>query len=559
MPKVPEEIKSAQEKAQSLGVPFIDLTGQKLDADVLKEVSEEAASFYQFVPIFKKDNVLGVGMLDPEDLKSQEAVKFIAQSRGMGFEIFLITKTDFENVLKQYRTLKEEVETALTELERELATRESSEKRESRGRAEDMLEKVMTEAPITKIVAVILRHALEGRASDIHIEPEEDKVKVRFRVDGVLYVGLILPKAIQSAVVSRIKILSTLKIDETRVPQDGRFHSVIDNKKIDFRVSTFPTSFGEKVVLRLLDPEIGLLTFDKLGLDGKNLQRVDEAINKPFGMILITGPTGSGKSTTLYAILQVLNKEGVNIVSLEDPVEYYVEGISQSQIRPEINYTFASGLRSILRQDPDIIMVGEIRDSETANLATHAALTGHIVLSTLHTNNAEGVIPRLIDMGVEDFLIPASLNLAVAQRLVRRLCPECKKSVDPPPSVKRIIEETVSQMLPETLKELEGIDLKNPKIWQAPGCEFCAKKGTKGRIAIFEALSMTPGLEKIVVEGPTESKIREESRRQGMITMQQDGVIKVLRGFISFEEFTEAVEAQESEEEGKIKSAQSGV
>ena len=551
MPKVPQEIKSAQEKAQSLGVPFIDLTGQKAEPDVLKEVSEEAASFYQFVPLFKKDNVLGVGMLNPDDLKSQEAVKFIAQSRGIGFEIFLITKTDFENVIKQYRTLKEEVETALTELERELATREPGEKKESRGRAEDMLEKVMTEAPITKIVAVILRHALEGRASDIHIEPEEDKVRVRFRVDGVLYVGLILPKAIQAAVASRIKILSTLKIDETRVPQDGRFHSVIDNKKIDFRVSTFPTSFGEKVVLRLLDPEIGLLTFDKLGLDGKNLQRVDEAINKPFGMILITGPTGSGKSTTLYAILQVLNKEGVNIVSLEDPVEYYVEGISQSQIRPEINYTFASGLRSILRQDPDIIMVGEIRDSETANLATHAALTGHIVLSTLHTNNAEGVIPRLIDMGVEDFLIPASLNLAVAQRLVRRLCPECKKPVDPPPSVKEIIRETVSHMLPETLEQLAEIDLNNPKIWQAPGCEFCGKKGTKGRIAIFEALSMTPELEKIVVEGPTESKIRAESRRQGMITMQQDGVAKVLRGFISFEEFAEAVETAETEEDKK--------
>ena len=304
-------------------------------------------------------------------------------------------------------------------------------------------------------------------------------------------------------------------------------------------------------MLRLLDPEIGLLTFDKLGLDGKNLQRVDEAINKPFGMILITGPTGSGKSTTLYAILQVLNKEGVNIVSLEDPVEYYVEGISQSQIRPEINYTFASGLRSILRQDPDIIMVGEIRDSETANLATHAALTGHIVLSTLHTNNAEGVIPRLIDMGVEDFLIPASLNLAVAQRLVRRLCPECKKPVDPPPSVKEIIRETVSHMLPETLEQLAEIDLNNPKIWQAPGCEFCGKKGTKGRIAIFEALSMTPELEKIVVEGPTESKIRVESRRQGMITMQQDGVAKVLRGFISFEEFAEAVETAETEEDKK--------
>ncbi len=544
MPRVPQEIKEAQERARKLGVPFVDLTGKIVPTEALKEISEEAASFYQFVPVVKKGNVLEVGMLNPEDLKSLEAVKFIAQNRDFVPKIFLVTQTDFENVLKQYRTLKEEVETALTELERELAVKEKPGGEERRTSTEAMLERVVTEAPITKIVAVILRHALESRASDIHIEPTEDKMRVRFRVDGVLFIGLILPKAIQAAVASRIKILASLKIDETRIPQDGRFHSIIDNKKIDFRVSTLPTSFGEKVMLRLLDPSIGLMNFEKLGLEGHNLRMVKEAINKPFGMILLTGPTGSGKTTTLYAILHELNKETVNIISLEDPVEYYIEGVNQSQTKAEIGYNFASGLRSILRQDPDIVMVGEIRDSETANLATHAALTGHIMLSTLHTNDVIGVVPRLIDMGVEDFLIPSSLNLAMAQRLVQRLCNECKKAVEPPAKIKAIIKKEVEQFSEEVKNDLKDLDLENIKVWQAPGCEFCAQKGIKGRIAIYEALLMTPELEKIIVGEPTESKIKEEARRQGMISLRQDGIIKVLRGLVSFGEFIGAVEEE---------------
>jgi type IV pilus assembly protein PilB len=487
-------------------------------------------------------------MLNPDDLKSQEAVRFIAENRKFTPKIYLITVTDFKNVLKQYRTLKEEVETALTELEKELATREVPTE-EGETKAESMLERVMAEAPITKIVAVILRHANEGRASDIHIEPTEDRLKIRFRVDGILYTSLLLPKAIQPAVVSRIKILSSLKIDETRIPQDGRFHSVIAGKKIDFRVSTFPTSFGEKVVLRLLDPSSGLMGFEQLGLFGRNKKMVEEAIEKPFGMILLTGPTGSGKTTTLYSILKALNEESVNIVSLEDPVEYYIEGVSQSQIRPEIDYTFASGLRSILRQDPDIIMVGEIRDTETADLATHAALTGHIVLSTLHTNNAIGVVPRLIDMGVQSFLIPSSLALAMSQRLVRRLCNECKKPVDVPPRIKQLLEKKIRDFSDQLKKDIADLDLKNIKIWRAPGCKFCSQKGTKDRIAIYEVLMMTPQLEKITIEGPTEAKIKEEAKRQGMVTMEQDGIIKVLQGLVSFEELMGAVEM---EKEGLI-------
>jgi len=522
---ITNEIKLAQERAKTLGVPLADLAGKLISPQILREVTEEAATFYQFVPMEKKGRLLEVGMLNPDDLKSQEAVRFIAQNRNFEPKIFLITDSDFKNVLKQYRTLKEEVDTALSELEKELSVKDEPQGEDRKLKAEAALERVMAEAPITKIVAVILRHANEGRASDIHIEPTEERLRIRFRVDGVLYTSLLLPRAVHPAVVSRIKILSNLKIDEMRVPQDGRFHSVIDSQKIDFRVSTFPTSFGEKVVLRLLDPTQGVKTFESLGLDGRNRQVVEEAMARPFGMILLSGPTGSGKTTTLYAILKTLNQEEVNVVSLEDPVEYFIEGVSQSQIKPEIGYTFASGLRSILRQDPDIIMVGEIRDSEAAELATHAALTGHIVLSTIHTNNAIGVIPRLIDMGVQSFLIPSSLVLAMSQRLVRRLCSECKRAIEPAPKIKELLARETAN-LPAAAKEgIKDVDWQNLKIWQAPGCKFCAQKGTKGRIAVFEALSMTPQLEKIVVEGTTEGKIEAEAKRQRMITMRQDGII----------------------------------
>lgn len=544
---ITNEIKLAQARAKELGVPLADLAGKIIPPQVLREITEEAASFYQFVPLERKGKILEVGMLNPDDLKAQEAIRFIAQNRDFTPKIFLITETDFKNVLKQYRTLKEEVETALSELEKELSIKDEPAREGKKLKAEAALERVMAEAPITKIVAVILRHANEGRASDIHIEPEETRLKIRFRVDGILYTSLLLPRAIQPAVVSRIKILSSLKIDEMRVPQDGRFHSVIDNQKIDFRVSTFPTYFGEKVVLRLLDPTQGVKTFESLGLDGRNRQVVEEAMDKPFGMILLSGPTGSGKTTTLYAILKTLNQEEVNVVSLEDPVEYFIEGVSQSQIRPEIGYSFASGLRSILRQDPDIIMVGEIRDSETAELATHAALTGHIVLSTIHTNNAVGVIPRLVDMGVQSFLIPSALALAMSQRLVRRLCLDCKKAIEPAPKIKELLTREVNGLPAAVKGEIKDIDWQNLKIWQAPGCKFCAQKGTKGRIAIFEALTMTLQLEKIVIEGATEGKIEAEAERQGMITMKQDGIIKVLKGLISFEELIGAVEMEAAE------------
>jgi len=389
-------------------------------------------------------------------------------------------------------------------------------------------------------VAVILRHAVEGKASDIHIEPMKKELRVRFRVDGVLQTNLLLPLKIHPAVVARVKILSNLKIDETRIPQDGRFSTKVGGKDIDFRVSTFPTTLGEKAVMRVLDASEGVKSFEELGLERRNYDVLNVAVKKPYGMILSTGPTGSGKTTTLYAVLNLLNKEGVNITTLEDPVEYFIEGINQSQVRPDIGYSFAQGLRHILRQDPDVIMVGEIRDEETAALATHAALTGHIVLSTLHTNNALGVAPRLLDLDVAAFLIPSALSLAIAQRLVRVLCPHCKKKVKPDPKAKEIILEELEK-LPPAIKK----DVKVPEplmVYQAQGCKKCNSTGYLGRIALFEILEMTNQLGEIILKEPTEAKIEEEARRQGMTTMKQDGVLKVLDGVTSLEEVLRAAE-----------------
>ncbi|MFH1820412.1 MAG: GspE/PulE family protein, partial [Candidatus Nealsonbacteria bacterium] len=441
---------------------------------------------------------------------------------------------DFRNLLKQYQTLKKEVRVALEELETELKD-EGAKKQPLKGAA---FERMAEDAPITRVVAVMLRHAVDGKASDIHVEPSKKDLKVRFRVDGILHINLLLPIQVHPAVVARIKILSNLKIDETRIPQDGRFSTRVGGKDIDFRVSTFPTTLGEKVVMRVLDSTEGVKDFKELGLEKRNFDVIDRAVKKPYGLILATGPTGSGKTTTLYAILNLLNQEGVNIITLEDPVEYFVGGISQSQIRPEIGYTFAKGLRHILRQDPDIIMVGEIRDEETAALVTHAALTGHIVLSTLHTTNSLGVIPRLIDLGVTPFLLPPSLSVAMAQRLVRLLCTECKKKVSPSPKIKALIQKEL-----ETIPEVVKKDLKIGKdfvVYESVGCKKCNKEGYAGRIALYEILEMTPELSDIVLKEPSENRILEEAHRQGMITMKQDGILKVLSGVTSVEEVLKA-------------------
>jgi len=515
----------------------LDLRDRVIPSEVLEYVSEEAATFYQIMPVGKSGEILEMGMVDPDDLRAKEALRFILKKNNLKAKVQKISPADFREALKQYRSLHGEVEGALRKLEKELSEKGgiSGEKEEIGEQGDDgVFRRMMAEAPITKIVATILRHAQEGRASDIHIEPGDGQLRVRFRVDGVLHTSLLLPEAIQNAVISRVKILADLKIDETRVPQDGRFHSKIGGRKIDFRVSTLPTSFGEKAVLRLLDASSGIMDLETLGLWGRNLRLVQEEIRKPFGLILLTGPTGSGKTTTLYAIMKILNQEVVNIISLEDPIEYFIDGVNQSQIRPEIGYTFASGLRSILRQDPNVIMVGEIRDEETADLSIHASLTGHIVLSTLHTNNAVGVIPRLADMGVEPFLMPSALSLSIAQRLVKKLCPICKREVETPEKIKKMIEREFAE-IPESSREEARIP-QEIKSFESPGCKECGGKGTKGRLALFEVLAMTPELEKIIVEDFTEAKIEQEARRQGMISMRQDGFMKVVRGDISVQE-----------------------
>ncbi len=517
-------------KSESLNISLKKVVIDNVSLDALALIPKETAKHYLMIAFAKKDNSVEIGMVYPEDLKAQEALKFLARQGKFTYKVFLITPTTFTKILKQYRGLKKEVGKALEELKTELAT--EAEKKRIKTPAE--FARLAEEAPITKIVAVILRHAVEGKASDIHIERTKEELRIRFRLLGELYSSILLPLKIHPAVVARIKILSNIKIDESRIPQDGRFSTVINDEQIDFRVSTFPTTLGEKVAIRVLDPSAGLKSFEELGLTKRNIKVLEEEIKRPYGLVLVTGPSGSGKSTTLYAILNLLNKEGVNIVSLEDPVEYFIEGVNQSQVKPQIGYDFAQGLRHILRQDPDIIMVGEVRDSETASLVIHAALTGHIVLSTLHTNNAVGVVPRLIDMGVQSYLISPCLSFAIAQRLVRRLCDLCKKEIKPLKQVEKIILKEIDTLPPQVKKDLE---METPfKIWEAKGCKKCNNSGFSGRIGLFEILSMTNELVDIISKQPSEEEILKEAKRQGMITLRQDGVLKVLNGITTIEE-----------------------
>jgi len=524
-------------KSKNLKIPLKKVYPEDVNLRVLELIPEDSAKYYKMIPLQKKDNVLEVGMVYPEDLKAQEALKFLARQGKFSFRVFLITISDYEKVFRKYKGLRKEVQRALEELETEMRIERVGGVRPLK---KGELARLAEEAPISKVVAVLLRHAVEGKASDIHVEPLADMLRVRFRLLGILHSSINLPLVYHPAIVARIKILSNLRIDETRIPQDGRFSAKIDDKKIDFRVATFPTTLGEKVAIRVLDPTVGLKNFEELGLEDRNFEVMKEAVKKPTGMILAAGPTGCGKTTTLYAILRTLNKESVNIVTLEDPVEYFIEGVNQSQIRPEINYTFARGLRHVVRQDPDIIMVGEIRDTETARLAIHAALTGHLVLSTIHTSNALGVIPRLIDLGVEAYLIPPTLSIALAQRLVRRLCDDCKKKILAKGKIKEMILEQI-ETLPDNVRK----KIKVPKplyIWKAVGCKKCNRMGYSGRTGIFEVLKMTDQLSKMILEKPSEARVYEEARRQGMITMKQDGILKVLRGITTVEEVLRVAE-----------------
>lgn len=524
-----------QLKSEDLKVPLVQVAPKDIPLKILELIPEDSAKYYRMIPFAKQEDILDIGMVYPEDPKAQEALKFLARQGNFSSRVSLMSPSMLEGILRQYRTLKEGGTQALQDLEEEI--KKGWDENVPSGPAE--LQRLVEEAPITKMVAVILRNAVEGKASDIHIEPTKDSLRVRFRLLGQLYSSLVLPKRIHQAIVSRVKILSNLKIDETRIPQDGRFSTAIDDKTIDFRVSTFPTALGEKVAIRVLDPEAGMKSFEELGLEGTNLSWVKEAVQRAFGLILVTGPTGSGKTTTLYAILRVLNKEGTNIVSLEDPVEYLIEGMNQSQIRPEIGYDFPQGLRQILRQDPDVIMVGEVRDTETASLVIHSALTGHIVLSTLHTNNALGVVPRLLDMGVDKYLIPPSLTLAISQRLVRRLCDQCKVRQEATKEIADLVEKEMEKApasLQKQAQPLFGVKEQGVSVFAPKGCKECGGSGFSGRIGIFEVLKMTPELQEIILRDPSEGNIAKEAKRQGMATMRQDGILKVLDGVTTIEE-----------------------
>ncbi len=518
-------------KAEYLNIPSLELDNPSISFDTLKFIPEESAFHYQIIPLSVKNGALEVGIVDPENIDARDAINFIASKNNIPYKIFMISKEDFDKAVVSYKGLGGEVTKALSELENDIAGDEKEADHEENITKKINEVNIIEDAPVKKIVATILRYAIEGEASDVHVEPMSDKVRVRFRLDGVLHTSLILPIKVLNAVIARIKIICDMKLDEKRKPQDGRFSARIDGRKIDFRVSTFPTYYGEKVVMRILDQSRGVKSIAELGMSERNLNLIREAIHRPYGLILISGPTGSGKTTTLYSMLKEIDRETNNVLSLEDPVEYNIEGMSQSQIRPEIDYTFANGLRTTLRQDPDIIMVGEIRDKETAALAVQAALTGHLVFSTIHTNDAIGVIPRLIDMGVDPYLIAPVLALSMAQRLVSKLAPNAGTPMPVEGSIQIMIDKQFED-LPEQYKSV--IPKSNTVLQASPTAEF--PKGTHGRQAVFEVFKMTKELEKVVLTNPTEPEIWNVVRKDGMLTMREDAIIKALNHEVPFEE-----------------------
>ncbi len=512
------------------GIPTrtLSATAEPVDRKVLQYIPQESAEHYKFVPIAAEGDVLEVGIVDPDNIEALDALQFISTRVGMPYKLFLITQADFDRVIEEYGSLTGEVGQALEELE---PIQKNEDEKDAKGQSTPLEPTIKADAPVTKIVATILRYAVEGGASDIHIEATPEKVQVRFRMDGDLHTSLELPLKVHAAVVARIKILAQLRLDEKRKPQDGRFSASVEGRRIDFRVSTFPTQNGEKIVMRILDSAKSISSLESIGFSKQDLVQIRDIIKKPYGIILISGPTGSGKSTTLFSMISELDRETQNVVSVEDPIEYEIPGVSQSQVRPEIGYTFASGLRSILRQDPDVIMVGEIRDKETAGLAIQAALTGHLVFSTIHTNTAAGVIPRLVDMGVDPYLIAPTLIAAIGQRLVRKLCPGAGVPVPVSESIRAMLEKDFSDLPAEFRQNLP--EFKN--FYEAGTTPECPN-GTRGRLAVFEILKMDKDIEHVVLTSPFEEKVYAAAREKGMLTMREDAIMKALAGEIPFQE-----------------------
>ncbi len=509
--------KITQAKAQLLNVPFIKLEGKAIAVDVLNLVPEPAARRYKIIPFEKNDEELFVAMEDPLDI---QIIQFVEKRSGMRIKPFLALSDDIVKAIgDQYsQNLSTQVTSALKEVQSVRPEEELPSGPE-----------ITREAPVSNIVDQLLEYAIKTRASDVHIEPQEDHTRVRYRIDGILQEKILLPKGVHDALISRIKILSVLKIDEKRLPQDGRFSFSFGGKDVDLRVSTVPTVFGEKVVMRLLPKSSAAPTFLELGLRGVSLKALESQLLRTHGIILICGPTGSGKTTTLYSILSKVSTTKVNVVTVEDPVEYQIPGVNQVQVNPTVGLTFASALRSFLRQDPNIIMVGEIRDTETADLAIQAALTGHQVFSTIHTNSASGSPPRLLDMGVEPFLLTSALNCVVGQRVVRKICSDCRVQYNAPPEVIENVKQNLGRFIPSD----QAVVMK---LYKGSGCHMCGNTGYLGRIGIYEVLVITDTIAKLVLEHASSGAIEELAVSQGMITMKLDGYLKVLEGVTTLEE-----------------------
>lgn len=534
-----------QQLAAVVGAQYANLQSFTIPASVLGKLPRETAEKYAAVPFGYLGQRLAVAMLDPANIP---AVDFITRKIGEPIVAFQISRSSFNAVLGQFKgDVSADISAAIDTnqvSEDDQATAKDKEKTKNDAKE---LQTLVQDAPITRALNTILEHAVSSGASDIHVEPREQELKIRYRIDGVLQEVMTLPKAAEPALISRIKILSNLKIDEHRVPQDGEFQIHFGGKDVDLRIAISPVVHGEQVVIRLLDKSSTLLTLDNLGFKGRALRLITEGIHRPHGMTLSTGPTGSGKSTTLYAAIQAIKDASINIVTLEDPVEYKMDGINQIQVNAEVGLTFASGLRSILRQDPNVIMVGEIRDKETADLAVQAALTGHVVLSTLHTNSAAGVLPRMLDMNVEPFLVASTINTVIGQRLVRKICDKCRTKVEASAAQVQMINKALSKILPgveadraRAAQDLgyENLPLRSESaytLYKGKGCSACVN-GYKGRIGIYEVFAMSANIEKLLTAHATTTQIQDQAQAEGMITMQQDGMLKVLTGVTTLEE-----------------------
>lgn len=513
-------------KAKLYNIPFVALSDLASSPEALAKIPESVAEHYSVLPFQfnPKEKQLYVAMANPLDMQT---VGFLEAKSGTRIIPHMAVEAELvEEIPRRYsQGLSAEVSQVL----KESAESDVSRKVVDVGK----LGEVIREAPIAKIVATILEFAVKARASDVHIEPLEEHTRVRYRIDGILLEKLVLPKKVHDAVVSRIKILAELKIDERRLPQDGRFAFRTEDQEVDLRVSTLPTVDGEKIVMRLLRKTSNVPTLGELGLRGMALKNVEDSIKVPHGIVLITGPTGSGKTTTLYSVLHILNTAKVNIVTLEDPVEYQIDGVNQVQINPKAGLSFATGLRSFLRQDPNIIMVGEIRDNETAELAIQASLTGHLVFSTLHTNSASGALPRLLDMQAEPFLLASSMTCVAAQRVVRKICDNCKEAYTPPAPIVEQMKQVLGPMYEAYLSKLGG---KPMTLSRGRKCEACGETGYRGRVGIFEVLKVTEKIGKLILERAPAIQIEQAAVTDGMVLMEQDGYLKALEGITTLEE-----------------------